>query len=145
MFEVKPTLYKDTTLIDFEKRQITFLRYDTFTGAPIWQYHYGELDEYLRSTRSFYLFLLWLESEKKKIKTELDKRFKEPDMYRVLLREYEQFRDQFPRKYQTATQHRNAPRGAVLNLFSSLRYMAQRINRSDEVEQFLSAYDIPEA
>lgn len=70
MFEVAPTLYKDTTLIDFEKRQITFLRYDTFTGAPIWQYHYGELDEYLRSTRSFYLYLLWLESEKKMLKPE---------------------------------------------------------------------------
>ncbi len=70
IFDVKPTLFKDTTLIDFEKRQISFLRYDTFTGAPIWQYHYGELDEYLRSTRSFYLFLLWLESEKKLMKPE---------------------------------------------------------------------------
>ena len=86
----------------------------------------------------------WLEERKEEIKHTLDRRFKEPDMYRALLREYEQFRDQFPRKYQTATQHRNAPRGAVLNLFSSLRYIAQRVNRSDEAEQFLSAYEIPE-
>ena len=65
IFDIQPTLFKDTTFIDFEKRQITFLRYDTFTGAPIWQYHYNELDEYLRSTRGYYFTALWLESGKK--------------------------------------------------------------------------------
>ena len=64
IFDIQTTLFKDTTFIDFEKRQITFLRYDTFTGGPIWQYHYNELDEYLRSTRGYYFTALWLESGK---------------------------------------------------------------------------------
>ena len=39
-------LFHDTTLIDFEKRQVTVVRFDSL-GYIIWTHHYGELDEYI--------------------------------------------------------------------------------------------------
>lgn len=63
--EIEPSLFKDTTLIDFEKRQITFVRYDTYSGLPIWQYHYAEFDDYFRNMREYTLLSLWLESLQK--------------------------------------------------------------------------------
>ncbi len=65
VFEVTSSLFKDTTIIDFEKRQITFVQYDTFSGYPIWQFHYPELDEYFKSMRRFSISALWLDSHRK--------------------------------------------------------------------------------
>ncbi len=65
VFEVTSSLFKDTAIIDFEKRQITFIQYDTFSGLPIWQFHYPELDEYFKSMRRFSISALGLESQKK--------------------------------------------------------------------------------
>jgi len=87
----------------------------------------------------------WLEAKKKEIKHELDKRAKEPDIARRLLREYEQFRDQFPQKYQTACRDRDAPRGAVKGLFGALRAAARPVNRIDEAEGILAGYELPDA
>jgi len=39
-------LFRDTTIIDFEKRQVTLVRIDPL-GFIIWTHHYGELNEYL--------------------------------------------------------------------------------------------------
>jgi hypothetical protein len=39
-------LFKDTSVIDFEKRQITFRRTDPL-GYTMWEYHFNELSDYL--------------------------------------------------------------------------------------------------
>jgi hypothetical protein len=38
--------FRDTTIIDFEKRQVTVIRFDSL-GIIIWAHHYGELNEYI--------------------------------------------------------------------------------------------------
>lgn len=58
-FDLKSSLFRDTTIIDFEKRQITFMRFDAATGVPIWVFHYAELEEYLSSSRGYALLGLW--------------------------------------------------------------------------------------
>lgn len=65
LFDIPSPLFKDTVLMDFEKRQITFLRYDTFAGLPIWQFHYSELDEYLLGMFRFHMASLWMNELKK--------------------------------------------------------------------------------
>ena len=64
VFDITPSLFRDTTIIDFEKRQITFIQYDTFTGIVVWQFHYPEFDEYFNSMRRFSLSALWYRSKK---------------------------------------------------------------------------------
>lgn len=51
-------IFKDTAVIDFEKRQITFRRYDNL-GFRIWEYHYKELSDYLLERRNFALVKGW--------------------------------------------------------------------------------------
>jgi hypothetical protein len=42
-----PPFISDTTVIDFESRQITFRTYDSLSGLVLHQFHYGELSRYL--------------------------------------------------------------------------------------------------
>lgn len=56
--ELKNNVFKDTALIDFEKRQITFRRYDEL-GFRLWEYHYNELSDYLLARRNYALFKGW--------------------------------------------------------------------------------------
>ncbi|MBN2036211.1 MAG: cell surface protein SprA [Chitinispirillaceae bacterium] len=51
-------LFRDTTVIDFEKRQITFVRYDSL-GFILWNYHYDELNNYMADRRNFALNNTW--------------------------------------------------------------------------------------
>ncbi len=53
------TLFEDRQIIDFEKREISFERYDKTYNIPIWQYRYEELDSYLESRRRFALLSGW--------------------------------------------------------------------------------------
>jgi hypothetical protein len=52
------TLFTDTTVIDFEKRQISFARFDQL-GFIIWNYHYDELGGYLSDRRNFAVNQSW--------------------------------------------------------------------------------------
>ncbi|MBN1130072.1 MAG: cell surface protein SprA, partial [Chitinispirillaceae bacterium] len=54
------TLFTDTTIIDFEKRQISFVRYDQL-GFIMWNYHYDELGGYLADRRNFAISRSWLQ------------------------------------------------------------------------------------
>lgn len=56
--EFKSNVFKDTAIIDFEKRQITFRRYDEL-GFRLWEYHYKELSDYLLARRNFALIKGW--------------------------------------------------------------------------------------
>ncbi len=51
-------LFVDTSVVDFEKRQITFRRADPL-GYTLWEYHYGELSDYLSDRRNFALGTGW--------------------------------------------------------------------------------------
>jgi hypothetical protein len=59
ILKLNTTLFRDTTIIDFEKRQISFLRIDAFSGQPVWEYHYDELEDYLNSMQNLTLGRLW--------------------------------------------------------------------------------------
>lgn len=61
ILEHKSTLFETREIIDFEKRQITFKKVDSL-GIAVWQYHYDELDEYLRSRRRFVFSRDWHEA-----------------------------------------------------------------------------------
>jgi len=56
--EFKENVFKDTAIIDFEKRQITFRRYDDL-GFRLWEYHYKELSDYLLARRNYALLKGW--------------------------------------------------------------------------------------
>jgi hypothetical protein len=58
LLNLNTKLLTDTTQIDFEKRQISFLRTDEL-GFTIWQYHYGELSDYLLARRNYALNKNW--------------------------------------------------------------------------------------
>lgn len=51
-------LFIDTSVVYFEKRQITFRRTDPL-GYTLWEYHYGELSDYLSERRNFALGRGW--------------------------------------------------------------------------------------
>ncbi|MBN2188249.1 MAG: cell surface protein SprA, partial [Chitinispirillaceae bacterium] len=55
------TLFRDSTVIDFEKRQVTLIRYDPL-GFVIRTHHYGELNEYLMERARSALIDTWLGS-----------------------------------------------------------------------------------
>jgi len=57
-FNQKEKVFKDTAIIDFEKRQITFRRYDDL-GFRLWEYHYKELSDYLLARRNYALLKGW--------------------------------------------------------------------------------------
>lgn len=65
---------KDTLIIDFEKRQVTFARYDTTTGLGLWKFHYGELEDYLRAINRHTNHHLWKEVVVEKGRVKLDKK-----------------------------------------------------------------------
>lgn len=52
------TLFHDTSQIDFEKRQITFSKRDAL-GYTIWEYHFGELSDYLVSRKNYSVNKNW--------------------------------------------------------------------------------------
>jgi hypothetical protein len=54
-------LFKDSTVIDFEKRQVTLIRYDPM-GFVIRTHYYGELNEYLMERARAALTDVWLGS-----------------------------------------------------------------------------------
>ena len=56
--KLNTTLFKDTAVVDFEKRQITFRRYDDL-GYTMWEYHYAELSDYLLARRNYGLYRAW--------------------------------------------------------------------------------------
>jgi len=51
-------MFSDTAVIDFEKRQLTFLRQDG-NGNSVWSYHYGELSDYISDSRSHSFYEEW--------------------------------------------------------------------------------------
>ncbi len=58
LLTIKSKLFVDTSKIDFEKRQISFRRTDSL-GYVLWEYHYGELSDYLSERRNFALGRDW--------------------------------------------------------------------------------------
>ncbi len=58
LLELNTQLFRDTSVIDFEKRQITFRRQDSL-GYTMWEYHYPELSDYLLSRKNFALYQGW--------------------------------------------------------------------------------------
>ncbi len=50
--------FRDTTIIDFERRQVTVIRFDSL-GFIIWTHHYGELSEYVDERSSAALYDAW--------------------------------------------------------------------------------------
>lgn len=58
ILELNTQLFRDTSVIDFEKRQITFRRQDSL-GYTMWEYHYPELSDYLLSRKNFALYQGW--------------------------------------------------------------------------------------
>jgi hypothetical protein len=54
-------LFRDTTIIDFERRQVTLVRIDPL-GFIIWTHHYGELNEYLQERAAAALNDVWYEN-----------------------------------------------------------------------------------
>ncbi|MCX7725516.1 MAG: cell surface protein SprA [Chitinispirillaceae bacterium] len=51
-------LFSDTVDIDFEKRQITFRKTDSL-GYTLWEFHYGELSDYLMSRQNYAFSVTW--------------------------------------------------------------------------------------
>ena len=58
ILKMESKLFRDTTVIDFEKRQLTFLRHDSL-GNTVWTYHYGELSDYIADGRGFSFYNSW--------------------------------------------------------------------------------------
>lgn len=58
LLKLNTKMFKDTSRIDFEKRQITFSRVDPL-GYTMWEFHYDELSDYLASRNRFSLYKSW--------------------------------------------------------------------------------------
>jgi len=58
ILKVESKLFADTTVIDFEKRQLTFMRMDSL-GNSIWIYHYGELNDFIADGRNYSFYNSW--------------------------------------------------------------------------------------
>ena len=58
ILKVESKLFTDTTVIDFEKRQLTFVRQDDM-GNTVWTYHYGELSDFIADGRSYSFYNSW--------------------------------------------------------------------------------------
>jgi hypothetical protein len=61
LFTRSSSLFYDTTIIDFEKRQITFARCDSL-GFTLLNDHYNELDDYLADRRNSALNRAWFQN-----------------------------------------------------------------------------------
>ena len=57
----RPPNTKDTIIVDFASRQITFARIDNLTGISLWEFHYAEMDDFLRDLESHTIQSLWNE------------------------------------------------------------------------------------
>jgi hypothetical protein len=55
------TMFRDTTFIDYEKRQLTFSRCDSL-GVAVWTHHYGELSDYLIARREVTVERTWYQN-----------------------------------------------------------------------------------
>ncbi len=64
--QMQSTIFSDTSIINFENRQITFMRTDPL-GFAIWAYHYSELTDYLLSRNTFALRNNWHERVNKSL------------------------------------------------------------------------------
>lgn len=58
LLELNSSLLKDTTIIDFERRQIAFLKVAD-PGIVLWQYRYGELEEYIQNRWNYGFASQW--------------------------------------------------------------------------------------
>jgi len=50
---------KDTLIIDFESRQISYSQYDTLTGLIVRSFHYSEMTEYIDDMEKHARRILW--------------------------------------------------------------------------------------
>ena len=78
------SVLKDTLMIDFESRQLTYALFDTVTGKVVWHHQYGELEQYLREMERSVRSRLWHKEvtsggkEKEKVKKEKGLKFVVP-------------------------------------------------------------------
>ena len=63
-------MFSDTAVIDFEKRQLTFLRQDK-DGNAVQSYHYGELNDYINDGRRHSFYEEWYNKLTAEAKKEL--------------------------------------------------------------------------
>ena len=61
LFTLSSSLFSDTTIVDFEKRQISFVRHDSL-GFILWEYHYDEMGDYLADRWNLALDRTWSEN-----------------------------------------------------------------------------------
>ncbi len=61
LLKLNTKLFSDTARIDFESRQITFMRNDSL-GVSVWNYHYGELNDYIMAGRRHSFIDNWYKS-----------------------------------------------------------------------------------
>jgi len=57
----RPRMMRDTLIIDFESRQVTFTRIDELTGMSIWSFHYAEMEDFFRDIENHARQSLWNE------------------------------------------------------------------------------------
>ncbi|MDR0304615.1 MAG: cell surface protein SprA [Chitinispirillales bacterium] len=62
----KPAMMKDTLIVDFGNRNVTFSRIDKLTEMPVWQFHYSEIEDYLRDMETHARNSLWNEYVREK-------------------------------------------------------------------------------
>jgi len=65
----RPPNTKDTMIVDFASRQITFARIDKVTGMPLWEFHYSEMEDFLRDMENHTKQSLWDEIAREKGKS----------------------------------------------------------------------------
>jgi hypothetical protein len=68
------SLIEEREVVDFEQRAVSFQRSDKAFGTVIWQYRYGELDEYLENRKRFAFGKLWSESSLSLLKASTEKK-----------------------------------------------------------------------
>jgi hypothetical protein len=61
LFPLTTKFFRDTTIIDFERRQVMAVRYDSL-GFVIWAHQYGELNEYIEERSAAAFYDSWLHS-----------------------------------------------------------------------------------
>ena len=67
MLKLTSTIFIDSAHIDFEKRQITFSRRDSL-GYTLWEYHFGEMSDYLAFRSNYVLYREWYRQKTEKQK-----------------------------------------------------------------------------
>ncbi len=68
---ITPKFAKDTLMVDFEGRRVTYSRFDTLSGLPLWEFHFAEMNDYLKSMEKQSRHALWksIMIEKGKVKS----------------------------------------------------------------------------